>query len=49
MFPYTRYFLLILASVFLAVTIPISASPRVEVVATDLNRPWSMLDQHPSC
>lgn len=42
MFPSTRYYLLIMASVFLAVTIPISVSPRVQVVATDLNRPWSI-------
>ena len=42
MFSYTRYFLLILASVFSAVTISVSASPRVEVVATDFNRPWSI-------
>jgi glucose/arabinose dehydrogenase len=42
MFPYTRYFLLIVASVFLAFSIAVSASPRVEVIATDLNRPWSI-------
>ena len=42
MFPYTRYFLLIVASVFLAFSIAVSASPRVEVIATALNRPWSI-------
>lgn len=42
MFSYTRYFLLIVASVFLAFSIAVSASQRVEVVATDFNRPWSI-------
>ncbi len=42
MFPYTRYFLMIMASVFLAFSIAFSASPRVEAIATDLKRPWSI-------
>ena len=42
MFPYMRYFFLIVASFFLAFSIAVSASPRVEVIATDLNRPWSI-------
>ena len=42
MFSYTRYFLLIVASVFLAFGIAVSASQRAEVVATDFNRPWSI-------
>ena len=42
MFSYTRYCLLILAPVFLAFSIAVSGSPRVEVVATDFNRPWSI-------
>ena len=42
MFPYTRYFILIVAAVFLAFSLAVSAAPRVEVVATDLDRPWSL-------
>ena len=42
MFPYTRYFLLIVASILLAFSIAVSASPRVEVIATDFKGPWSI-------
>ena len=42
MFPDTRYFLPIVASSFLAFRITVSASPRLEVVATDFSRPWSV-------
>jgi glucose/arabinose dehydrogenase len=42
MFPYTRYFILIVAAVFLAFSLAVSAAPRVEVVASDFDRPWSI-------
>jgi len=40
MFPYTRYFLLIVASVFLAFSIAVSASPRIvdSRIDTDCSR-----------
>ena len=45
MFPYTRYLLLIVTSVFFAFSIEVSASPRVEVIATGLNRLVDCMDQ----
>ena len=42
MFPYTRYFILIVAAVFLAFSLAVSTAPRVEVVASDFDRPWSI-------
>ncbi len=39
---FTRYLFFKAASVFLVFSVAVSASPRVEVVATDLNRPWSV-------
>lgn len=42
MFPYTRYFILIVAAVFLAFSLAVSAAPRVELVAPDFDRPWSI-------
>jgi glucose/arabinose dehydrogenase len=42
MFPYTRYFVLIVTAVLLAFSLAVTASPRVTTILEELDRPWSI-------
>ena len=42
MFPYTRYFILMMTAVLLAFSLAVTASPRVTTILEELDRPWSI-------
>lgn len=42
MFPYTRYFVLMMTGVLLAFSLAVTASPRVTTILEELDRPWSV-------
>ena len=42
MFPYTRYFVLMMTGVLLAFSLAVTASPRATTILEELDRPWSM-------
>ena len=42
MFPYTRYFVLMMTGVLLAFSLAVTASPRATTILEKLDQPWSM-------
>ena len=42
MFPYPRYFILMMTAALLAFSLAVTASPRVTTILEELDRPWSV-------